>query len=129
MEIISMVVWDHYDNVEVTSEWEQYESGTRTYITNPTWFVESAAGERIERETRGSAVALATLFERMGQIEMVEDRDDVVPTRIAIEGMPAIVTYLRGVHQMSKGEISEELNVTDETVSKYITRFRPHTRS
>jgi len=60
---------------------------------------------------------------------MYEQHDDVVPTEVAVERMPAVATYLRGVHQMSKEEIADELEVTEETVSKYITRFRPYTKS
>lgn len=105
------------------------EIGEDRRVIDSEYFVEIAGGEQIERDTIGAAMALATLVDQLGGVAMYEQHKDVVPTKVAIEGMPAIATYLRGVHQMPREKIAEELEVTQETVTKYLTRFRPFSTS
>lgn len=111
-----------YSNVEIVS---RMEIGQDRRIIDTDYLVEIEGRERVERNTSGAATALATLVDQLGGVGLYEDHKDVVPTKVAIEGMPAMATYLRGVHQMSKEEIADELEVTQETVTKYLTRFRP----
>lgn len=49
---------------------------------------------------------------------------NVVPTEIAVDGKPAIASYLRGIQQQSRNEIAKLMDVKDDTVTKYLQRFR-----
>ena len=121
--------WRDYDYAEVVSDWDRRKSGTRTYITNPTYYVETSDGDQFKQDGRDTAIALATLLERINDVEVIRQRTDVVPISVAVEGKPAIATYLRGVHEMSIEEIADQMKIKRRTVKKYLNRFRPYTDS
>lgn len=96
------------------------------------WLIETTdtADERVfERNSWESAVALQALFEVFENIEPTEVNDGCVPIDVAIEGKPAIATYLLGANDLSPEQVASCMDVERSTVMKYLARFRPDTFS
>lgn len=55
--------------------------------------------------------------------------EGMIPEKFAIEGKPAVATYLCGVHQYSTKDVADMMDVKRETVVKYISRFDPQRTS
>lgn len=121
--------WRSYSDVEVTSEYDTVGPGEYGRIINFRRFVETSDGRRFERNDRKAAIALATLFEVFDELQPSERKDGFVPVEVALEGKPAIATYLVGVHEMTAREVAEVMGVNPATVQKYLTRFKPYTNS
>lgn len=100
----------------------------RDYWVRPPY--EVYVGEEIVRTTDDyrSAIALSVLLQEYD--DSVLDTDErAIPVEIAVDGRPSIATYLRGVHENSREEVGEVMDVSPDTVRKYISRFRPDRRS
>ena len=83
-----------------------------------------ADGLEIVRNDYLAAKSLAALLDVNKDVQLDVERD-LLPIEVAIDGKPAIATYLSGVHEYSKEDISELLDVKERTVTKYLGRFRP----
>jgi DNA-binding MarR family transcriptional regulator len=57
---------------------------------------------------------------KTGLREMVSDRD-AVPIEVATLGNPYIAAYLYSVHEYEIGEIAEKLDLSEQSVSQYLT--------
>ncbi|MFA1610148.1 hypothetical protein [Halobellus rubicundus] len=93
--------------------------------TSPEYFAEEIEFVRQEWEqARSLAIILNRDYEYVAYAE-----DGMVPQELAIEGKPAIATYLCGVHENSTEEVAEMMDVQRDTVVKYLSRFDPQRRS
>jgi len=92
--------------------------------TSPEYFVEEI---EFVRQSGHQARSLAIILDR--DYELVAYAEEgMVPQEIAIEGKPAIATYLCGVYEYTTEEIGEMMNVQRDTVVKYLARFDPQRR-
>lgn len=80
------------------------------------------------RDRWQQARCLAIMLDR-DYWQVVTADDGWVPKEIAIQGQPAIATFLCGVHEYSTEEIADLMDVERETVTKYISRIDPKRRS
>jgi DNA-directed RNA polymerase specialized sigma24 family protein len=121
--------WRGYSDAELVSEYETTGPGRTGKIINYKRYVETPDGRRFLRNDRKSAIALATLFEVLDQLEPSEAKEGHVSVEAALRGKPAIATFLIGVHEMSMEEVATVMDVAEPTVQKYISRFKPYTRN
>lgn len=77
----------------------------------------------IIREKYRRALGVAKLNETYDDIDFWKENE--IPIPVALDGSPAIATYLYAVQKRSKSEIAEMMSVTDNTVTKYFNRFDP----
>lgn len=79
------------------------------------------------RSSSEKAELLAMLHERADGWEFdhadVTDRSAKIPVELAVEGKAAIATYL-AVHGLSNDEIADQMNITERTVSQYISDLK-----
>lgn len=68
------------------------------------------------------------IVDRYGDVTETDERT-LVPVEVAVDGKPALTMYLYGVLGWSREEIAEEMGVKDESVKKYLQRFRPRRKS
>jgi hypothetical protein len=126
--MISMY-WRNYSDVAIVSEYDTAGPGEYGRIINYSIYVETSDGRRFERDDRQAAIALATLFEVFDELHPSEQKEGYVPLQIALKGKPAIATYLIGVRELSEEEVAEVMQVKPPTVRKYLSRFKPYTKS
>ena len=84
-------------------------------------------GEKITVFENGeyrAALACATIVDRYGKDIIADIDNQFVPVNVALDGNPAIASYLYGVHRQSKERVAEVMGVKDRTVTKYLNRFR-----
>jgi len=93
----------------------------------PPYEVHTNEGESFDRDDYRLARALAVLLETYEDIDLTLDKG--VPTRIALDGVPAIATYLHGAQERSRSEVAEIMDVSEKTVLKYLNRFSPRRRA
>jgi predicted DNA-binding protein (UPF0251 family) len=67
------------------------------------------------------AISYAELEQRLGT---GFDEEAQVPVSVAVEGKPAMATYLWGVEGLEIDEISSLIGVSNRTVSQYLTDVR-----
>jgi len=102
-----------------------------TYWGHPiyTWHIEVEDGRQFERDSWRSAYALASLFDRFEKVDPPDKKEGFIPIVIALEGKPAIAAYLAGIHEMSREDIADRIEVAPTTVQKYLARFDPNRSS
>lgn len=85
-----------------------------------------ADGKCIKRQKHARykrIVSRTALISRFGKFE-TECPPDKIPTEVAVEGKPAIASYLYVGHKLEKEEIAATMEITESTVTKYLHRFR-----
>ncbi|WP_256544831.1 hypothetical protein [Halobellus inordinatus] len=94
-------------------------------LTSPEYFTEEIDFVRQEwHQARSLATILNLDYQYVAYAE-----DGMIPQDLAIEGKPAIATYLCGVHEYTTEHIAEMMEIQRETVVKYLARFDPLRRS
>lgn len=68
--------------------------------------------------------AYAAIVDQYGDVSTT-DESALVPVEIAADGKPALSMYLYGVLDWPRDEIAEVFDVKEESVRKYLQRFRP----
>jgi hypothetical protein len=106
---------------DVTIERRRYSRYTTEYVvyTTPEYFTTDI---EFIREGWRQARSLAKILNRDYWL-VVESEEGTIPTEIAIEGKPAIATFLCGVHELPPEQIAKRMNITRDTVLKYLARF------
>jgi predicted DNA-binding protein (UPF0251 family) len=86
-------------------------------------FVNGVRIEKVPSARRRRIIARTALISRFGELE-IECPPDKIPTEIAVDGKPAIASYLYGIHELRKEEIAATMDISKSTVKKYLRRFR-----
>lgn len=112
----------------------RYDGGTSVWGTrvsrgfvSPPYHVRSPDDDIIaefEESSYQSVTSYAALVDRYGGTGF-EDGDVDIPVEIAIEGKPAIATYLHGVCGWSRQRIANTFGIKERSVLKQLQRFRP----
>lgn len=71
-------------------------------------------------EMRRKALCWAAIMHKTGLREMESD-PGVVPVEVAALGQAYIAAYLYSAHNYDLSEIAEELDITEQSVSQYLT--------
>ncbi|WP_335999956.1 hypothetical protein [Halorientalis halophila] len=119
---MSRDIFKEYDNGTVIEAEIIRREGLRDWGAPP-FVVESIDGIEVEKDRYSTARSLAHIFEKYDNPRLEID-EGLIPIEVAIDGNPAISTFLHGVHEFSKDEIAETMDVKTETVTKYLRRFR-----
>lgn len=120
------------DELEVLIE---YEGGTlvkgirisRGWVSPPYEVQTSEGDTTFDRDDYQAARALAILLDTYEDIDLMLEKG--VPNGVAIDGTPAIATYLLGAQERPRPEVAEIMDVNNKTVLKYINRLSPRRRS
>jgi DNA-binding NarL/FixJ family response regulator len=80
-------------------------------------------GSKYISRSRVQALAVGILIEDYN-IDPQQHSNDCIPIEIATDGNPAIVAYLLGALGYSRGEVCDTLGISNQTISKYISRIR-----
>jgi DNA-directed RNA polymerase specialized sigma24 family protein len=115
-------MYSKFQNSTVHRHTRQDKSGTWRFY----YEIEDSDGRTFERDERRPAVALAALIDVV-DLDVDNKQEGFVPVEVAVEGQPAIATYLVGVHEYSAKQAGEAMGVEIETIEKYLSRFKPHT--
>lgn len=75
------------------------------------------------RDDYRMALALGAVGEAYDEVDLSLGK--TVPIPVALDGKPAIASYLHGVQERPKPEVAEIMDVSEKTVTKYLSRFRP----
>ena len=115
------------DKLEIIIEYEggAYVKGQRireNWVRRP-FEVHTKGGTTVELENYRMALARAALHEVYGEVNV--STDDALPISVALDGSPAIATYLHGAQERPRSEVAEVMGVTEKTVLKYLNRFDP----
>ena len=84
--------------------------------------LDNQINQRQSAETRYIARSIRLLIDRY-DIKPRYERGDSIPIEIALDGRPSIAVYLCGAVGHSIAETAEKMDVTKETVEKYILRL------
>ncbi|MDB9299425.1 MULTISPECIES: hypothetical protein [Halorubrum] len=119
------------DELDILIEYdgETYLKGIRVsdgWVRSP-YEVHFDNGRVLSRDDYQMARALAILATTYDDIDF--GLDNSVPIPVALDGAPAIASYLHGVQQRPRSEIADIMNVSEKTVLKYINRLDPHRRA
>lgn len=97
---------------------------TETHITPP-YQIRLPNGDAVVEGNDYYRIAdYGAIVDRYGDVTETDERT-LVPVEVAVDGKPALAMYLYAVLGWSREEISEEMGVKDESVRKYLQRFRP----
>lgn len=112
----------------------RFPEGTTIWVSDredrriwPPYQIRSADGDVVAEFEEGdyhSITYCAAIIDRYGDVTST-DEESLVPVEVAVDGKPALATYLYGVLAWSREEIAEEFDVKEESVRKYLQRFRP----
>ena len=80
-------------------------------------------GSKYISRSRVQALAVGILIEDYN-IDSQQHSNDCISIEIATDGNPAIVAYLLGALGYSRGEVCDTLGISNQTISKYISRIR-----
>lgn len=90
------------------------------------WLWDARDDRRADNSVDKIKKKIKTITELLIKTESpAEDETEMVPVSIAVEGKPAIAAYLYYFREYEYDEIAEQLNVSEDTISKYFRRFRP----
>lgn len=109
------------DNVRTTFEAEapnNSQPNRNRYRT-----VDKGTGKEYINESRIHAHAVGILIDEYS-IDPQKHSDDCIPIDIVTDGNPAIVAYLLGALGYSRRRVCDTLDISNQTVSKYIARIR-----
>lgn len=110
------------DRVEISVQYKQFDmlqgnvGKTRIEIYN------DRGGYKSYANTKYVARAIRILIERY-DITPQHQKGDNIPLELALEGRPSIAVYLCGACDYDIAEVAEGMNVSEETVKKYVMRF------
>lgn len=79
-------------------------------------------GQRQSVDNRYIARSIRLLIDRY-DLKPRYERGDSVPIEIALDGKPSVAIYLCGALGYSTAEAAERMDVTEDTIQKYILRF------
>jgi hypothetical protein len=115
----------------VTSTYQVWESDSGVtlkyvYTEGHTEYQIYADGTCIETAAyayRPRIISHTALISRFGELE-TECSPDKIPTEVAVDGKPAIASYIYGVHELPKEEVADTMDISESTVTKYLHRLR-----
>jgi hypothetical protein len=113
----------------------EYEGGTLLkgirvsdgWVRPPYEVHTSEGNTAFDRDNYHIARALAILLETYEDIDLTLDNG--VPTRVALDGTPAIAAYLHGAQERPQSEVADIMSVNEKTIIKYLNRINPRRRS
>lgn len=119
------------DELDILTE---YEGGTVLkgirvsdgWVKSP-YEVHTNEGISFERDGYRMARALAVLLETYKDIDLTLKNG--IPTQVALDGAPAIATYLHGAQERPRSEVAEIMDVSEKTVLKYLNRLDSRRRA
>ncbi|SMP14414.1 hypothetical protein [Halobellus salinus] len=85
--------------------------------------IDRDTGKEYISESRVQALAVGILIENYG-IDPEEHNSDCIPIEIVTDSNPAIVAYLLGALGYSRRDVCQILDISNQTVAKYIARMR-----
>lgn len=124
------VMKEYGDNIVVNHSFHRRSFDQDIYGFNRYWvdtpnshFLFSAPvyhGKNTKNDTKLRVKCWAAIMYKTG-ITKMNSNPDVVPVEVISFGKPYVVAYLRAVHEYEYSEISEQFNLSESTISQYLS--------
>lgn len=110
-----------YDHPRLyTGDNNRYQIRHRYWIDTPNHHYVFSGGRGERSECRIKALCWAAIMYKIG-LEAMNVDSDTVPIEIADLGKPYVAAYLHAVHEYEFSEISKKLDLTESTISQYLS--------
>jgi hypothetical protein len=114
--------YDVSERVRICIKYKQFDRISELTEERRIEVVNKQIGQNQSTENRYVARSIRLLIDRYG-IRPRYEHGDSIPVEIALDGRPSIAVYLCGALDYDIDEVAEKMDVTAETIEKYVMRF------